>query len=658
MNERVSKRLCYLQSREYRLLRSNEKFVAPKQEKDESFMMYSARVFSYAVEKEEAVFYGEDDTIGFHRHLVSPPTDGNGFGNLTIDYKKILEIGLDGYFTEIGKRVQDADPKKNEFYSAARICLFAMKTLVRKWREKAKEEGKNRLYDTLLIVPEGGATDYYQATIVCKFMQYALRLAGVTHVTLGRFDRYCLPYYTASRKAGKTEEELLEETENFFLSLNFDSDLYSVVQTGDNGQSMVLGPELNDLSELCLRASEELKLIDPKINLRVNKSTPLSVYERGTKLTKQGLGFPQYSNDDVVIPGLMALGYQKEDAEDYSVAACWEFITSGCGADVPNITTMNYPKVVETATKKHLLFARSFDNFMKGVKKELKKYALDRIKEKAQWRPRPKPILSIFVSPCIERGLDISAGGAKYNNFGMHGAGLSTAVDSLAAIKKTVFDEKTISKRQLMKTLKNNFEGYSDLRNVLLNCPKMGNNDDRADRLATELMNAFSVCVNGRPNGLRGVFRAGTGSAQEYVFSGKKVGATADGRKAGEPFACSYSPSLQARPNGPLSAIQSFTKADLTKTINGGPFTIEIHDNVFRNEEGEKKVAALIRSYFLLGGHQMQINAINRDILLDAKLHPEKHPNLIVRVWGWSGYFNELAPEFQDHIINRCEYGE
>ena len=136
------------------------------------------------------------------------------------------------------------------------------------------------------------------------------------------------------------------------------------------------------------------------------------------------------------------------------------------------------------------------------------------------------------------------------------------------------------------------------------------------------------------------------------------MGATADGRKAQEPFGCSYSPSLQATLNGPLSAIQSFTKTDLSKTINGGPFTIEIHDTVFRNEDGEKKVAALIKSFFDLGGHQMQINAINRDRLLDAQKHPEKYPNLIVRVWGWSGYFNELAPEFQDHVIRRCEYGE
>lgn len=658
MNERVKKRLDYLLSGEYRLNRSDKTVKGPKKEEKESATMYSARMFALAAENEKPIFYGEDDTIGFHRHVIEPISDGCGFGNVTIDYGKVLEIGLDGYFAEIGKRFPDADTKAGEFYSAARLCLYAMKTLVVKWREKAKEEGKKRLYDALLVVPENGASDFYQATLTCKFMQYALRLGGVTHVTFGRFDKYAKPYYDMSVAKGATKEQLLEETEMFFLSLNFDSDIYSIVQTGDNGQSMVLGPEMTDLSELCLLASEELKLIDPKINVRVNKDTPLSVYERGTKLTKQGLGFPQYSNDDVVVPGLVALGYKKEDAEDYSVAACWEFITSGRGADVPNIATMNYPKVVELATKKYLLFSRNFDVFFKKVKKELKKYAVERMRAKRNWHTVPKPLLSVFIEGCIEKGRDISCGGARYNNFGMHGAGLSTAADALAAIKKTVFEEKTVKKRQLQKALKNNFDGSSDIRKILLGCPKMGNNDDYVDGIALELMSAFSDCVNGKPNGIGGVWRAGTGSAQDYVFEGRKVGATADGRKAGEPFGCSYSPSLNVRLNGPLSALQSFTKADLKKTINGGPFTIEIHDNVFRNEEGEKKAAMLIRSFFLLGGHQMQINAINRDRLLDAQKHPEKYPNLIVRVWGWSGYFTELDLEFQNHIINRCEFGE
>ena len=142
-----------------------------------------------------------------------------------------------------------------------------------------------------------------------------------------------------------------------------------------------------------------------------------------------------------------------------------------------------------------------------------------------------------------------------------------------------------------------------------------------------------------------------------YVFSARECPATADGRRSGEYYSSSYSPSLSVRLNGPLSVIQSFTKFDMTRIINGGPLTMEIHDTVFRNEDGIRKVAQLVEAYIRLGGHQLQLNAINRERLLDAREHPEDYPNLIVRVWGWSGYFCELDPEYQEHIITRAEFG-
>lgn len=171
-----------------------------------------------------------------------------------------------------------------------------------------------------------------------------------------------------------------------------------------------------------------------------------------------------------------------------------------------------------------------------------------------------------------------------------------------------------------------------------------------------ELAYTFADALKGKTTPFGGVWRAGTGSAMEYVNAAAVVGATADGRKAGEYYACSFSPSLTARLSGPLSAVQSFTSFDLAPVCNGGPFTIEIHDAVFRNAEGEKKTAALVKAFIDRGGHQIQINAINRDKLLDAQAHPENYPNLIVRVWGWSGYFAELDKKYQDHVIKRAEF--
>jgi formate C-acetyltransferase len=219
-----------------------------------------------------------------------------------------------------------------------------------------------------------------------------------------------------------------------------------------------------------------------------------------------------------------------------------------------------------------------------------------------------------------------------------------------------VFVRGEIAPDELLSALDADFAGYEALREKLLSYPKMGQNDDRADAFADLLLSTFADALHGKPNSRGGVFRVGTGTAHEYYYTAKRLGATADGRHAYAPFSANYSPAPTARTQGPISAIKSFTKTDLSRACNGGPFTVEIHDTVFRNDEGEKKVAALIKSFFDLGGHQMQINAVNRDVLLDAKAHPENYPGLIVRVWGWSGYFCELEPAFQDHIIRRVEF--
>ena len=264
--------------------------------------------------------------------------------------------------------------------------------------------------------------------------------------------------------------------------------------------------------------------------------------------------------------------------------------------------------------------------------------------------------LSMLISPCIERGRFSTEGGAKYNNYGIHGVGLSNAADALEAIKKAVFEDKTVDKSELVAALETDFEGREDLRQTLLSLPKTGNNNEADDRLCF-LMSAFSSYLNGKPNNRGGIFRAGTGSAMEYVLSAIGVGATADGRKAGGAFASSFSPAITTKLDGPLSVILSFTKPDMSKTINGGPLTMEMHDTVFRNDEGVKKVAMLVKAYIDRGGHQLQLNSVNRDMLLDAQAHPENYPNLIVRVWGWSGYFVELDRIYQDHVISRTEFG-
>ncbi len=672
MTERIKHLLKTMNSGDYRNKRNYDKIDITAELEGMSDFQKEANYLKLALSFEHLNIFDKLDRIGFHRTVAKSLKFKNikgvdawitNGGNITPNFPLILNSGFDAVRDTVLSKLSACSEEKAEFYNSVLMSIDAVLNFADRCRKEAEIAGATELCNALSRVPHKGATSYYEALVAIKFCIFTLRLARNDHITLGRFDQYMKPYYDMDIKRGVSEDELLELTEEFFISLNIDTDIYTGVQKGDNGQSMVLGgydldgnDMYNDLSEICMKASMELCLIDPKINLRVSSKTPISRLEFATEMTKLGLGFPQYSNDDVVVPGLISLGYDPEDAVDYSVAACWEFIIPGKGYEIVNFQTMNFPACVEKVTNETLLSSQTFEEFMDNLKSEIIQ-SCDLLIENSKFRSHWfGPYFSIFAEGCIENGVNIHHGGAKYKNYGFHGAGISTAADSLAAIKKVIYDEKSISKDELLDALKNDFEGFGELRNKLLSCPKMGNNDDYVDEIACDLMDTYSSYLNGRPNDVGGIFRAGTGSAMEYILSAKNVGATADGRKSGQPYGSSFSPSPNAQLNGPLSVIQSFTKFDLKNIINGGPLTMEVHDTVFRNRDGIKKTAQLVKAFIDLGGHQLQLNAINRDILLDAEAHPENHKNLIVRVWGWSGYFIELDEPYRKHIISRTEH--
>ncbi len=564
--------------------------------------------------------------------------------NLSPNYEDAIKVGL------LAKR-EDAD-------EYGKRVIDAIIRLSDRYREEAEVCGKSELAAVLSRVPRYGATNFYEALQFFRIIHYALWLEGNYHNTVGRFDKYMYPYLKADLERGiLTKESAFSLLCDFFISFNKDSDLYVGVQQGDNGQSMVLGgidengdEVFNLLSSMCLRASGELLLIDPKINLRVSKNTPLELYEEGTKLTRAGLGFPQYSNDDVVIDGLTRLGYSLEDARNYVVAACWEFIIPKVGADVANCDALSFPKVIDTCLRRDLEASETFEDFMKAVECEIRSEC-DRICSGMNdlWFV-PSPFMNILIDGGIYDG-------AKYNNYGIHGSGVATGADSLAAIEKYVFECKTISKRELIEAVDSDFEIHSEILPILRNeAPKMGNNDDRADGKAIELLRIFGECLDGRVNSRGGIFRAGTGTAMNYLWHANEIGASPDGRHAGEPLGTNFSPSLFAKINGPLSVVRSFTKPDFSKAINGGPLTLEFASSMFSSDDSIKKVAMLVKSFIELGGHQLQLNAVNTERMLAAQKDPELYRQLVVRIWGWSAYFVELDREYQDHVLRRQQY--
>ena len=586
--------------------------------------------------------------------------------NISPDYETTIRLGLDARKQEIGTRLQDKglDAEGKIFLESVLTCIEALQGLVSRYEAKAREIGEEDTAYVLKNIRTEGAKTFREALQLLRILHFAIWAADNYHNPLGRFDQYMYPYFRHDIDNGVlTREEAFDLLEEFFLTCNKDSDFYPGMQQGDNGQSIVLGGRdaegnylFNELSEMCLRASYELRLIDPKINIRVDKDTPDEIFEMGSRLTKIGLGFPQYSNDDVVIPGLVRKGYSEEDARNYVVAACWEFIIPKVAMDIVNIDGLSLAACVKDSLP-GLKECKDFDEFYKVVEGEILKEA-DRIcaKHKDLYMI-PTPMMSLLMDGTIKNARDISLG-CKYNNFGIHGTGLATAADSLAALKKFYFEEERFSADRLLKALEEDFRNDPALKDMLRKeAPKMGQDDDMADSMGTALLDSFDKALDGRHNERGGIYRAGTGTAMYYIWHARDLGATPDGRTAEENIPANYSPSLFMKQNGPVSVIKSFSKPHLQRVINGGPLTLEFDQTVFRNDESIRKLGMLVKTFVTLGGHQLQLNTVNRDELLDAKVHPENHRQLIVRVWGWSGYFVELDECYQDHVISRIEFG-
>lgn len=591
------------------------------------------------------------------------------FSNGCACYGDTIACGLDHRKEEIKARLTQAENENDQegiaFLQAALQQIESVFYLTDKYIEEAKKQNREDVVKVLTKVPRKKAESFVEALQFFRILHYTLWAEGEYHNTVGRFDQYMYPYLKNDlEKRVLTMQEAESLLEEFFMSFNWDNDKYVGIQLGDNGQSMMLGgcdlegrDAYNILSQMCLRASCELKLIDPKINLRVSKDTPFERYKEGTHLTKVGLGFPQYSNDDVVIPGLVDLGYELKDARNYSVAACWEFILPG-EADIVNIDALSYPKVVEQAMYQHLEEAQSFDEFMEFIRLGIFEEAEKMCKKYTDLYIVPAPFYSILMPHCVKNAKDISLGG-KYNYFGIHGTGIATAADSLEAIRNHIFDKKDTTKQDMINAVKNDFKGYEELLHACrYEDAKMGDNIESVDNIASTLMGWYADSVKGKKNERGGIYRTGPGSAMYYLWHAGEMDASPDGRRKGEPFGANYSPSIYVKSKGPFSVIQSFTKPPLQRAINGGPLTMEFHSTIFDTDEGIEQVATLVKQYIDLGGHQLQLNSINRQKLLDAQKHPENYSNLIVRIWGWSAYFVELDKEYQDHLILRQEFNE
>ncbi len=695
MNERLERLHCRVMDREHRTYRRDslpdlEAEIKPDQL---SWMQLAAKICCKSCELEQPVIF-DDERIVFTRTVPSllpfyseeikkRASQGitlhelGPISNICAEWGSVLRDGLKTRRQKACSTRERLAGNQQivEFLDDAIETIDAVLDLAERYATAAMAAGKPDLTEMLRRVPAEPAGTFHEALQALRLLQAVVWMSGNYHVGLGRFDQYMWPYLKSDlendRLCRQEAQELLAE---FFIGLNKDSDLYPGVQQGDNGQTLTVGgitrdgtDGCNELTRMVLQAALEVSMIDPKINLRISAQTDLELLSLATELTRKGLGFPQYSNDDVVVPALTAHGYALEDARDYTVAACWEFIIPGKGMEVVNIGAVSLPHAVDQAIRGGLQGDSGFEKIKQRVKEEILSQVQNLVEPYRHLFLPPAPFYSVLMDGCLETGRDLSAG-LKYNNYGIHGAGSANAADALAAVKHYVFEGKSILPADLIEALDSDFAQNEDLRRKLHEQgPKVACNSELADEMLVFLFDSLAeACESVRDNGRSGIIRPGTGSAMYYLWLARGhegmrepvVGATADGRKRGDPFSANLSPSPRVQTDGVFSLLMSYSKLDYQRIYNGGPITIELSDTVFRDEESVRKVAMLVRTFGQLGCQQLQLNSLNASALQEARLHPELHRNLIVRVWGWSGYFCELAPEYQDHIIQRMLYGE
>ncbi len=429
----------------------------------------------------------------------------------------------------------------------------------------------------------------------------------------------------------------------------------------------------NDVSYMFVEIMYELKLLMPTLAARVHKNSPKDFIDLLAKVLRYGQGEPMIYNDDTIIPGFVDIGIPVEDARDYSNDGCWETL-------VPGKSHFSYAHVMNLKCLEWVLFRgvslnnsrqegldtgdpqefKDYEAFYEAYKQQM----FNRIDFQCRRRLEnfglsymiaPDPLMSSIMDNCIEKGKDLSQDGAKYIFHLILATGLSNTVDSLAVIKKLVYEEKSVSMSEIIQGIKDNWKGHEVLRAKALNSvPKFGNDDDYADDIAIRVLKDFEEHVEvWRRQQNTMMFPVGVGTFENYAVLGRDTGASADGRECGGALAPNYSPSPGVDINGPTAVIKSITKPDLLRYYCGCPLDISVNSNEFTGESGMVRMKGLIQSFCDLGGQIMTITSTNVEDLKDAKIHPEKHRGLRVRMGGLSAYFIAMSPVQQDNIIKR-----
>jgi len=642
----------------------------------------------------------------------------SGDAHLAVNYEKMLKYGLVDYKKRTQERLDALDLtdyknlNKSYFYRGIIIVLDAVVAFAKRYADlalvKAKAEKNDKRRAELLEmssilnkVPYAPADNLHEAIQSMWIVHLCLQIESNGHsLSYGRMDQYLYPFY-AQDFASKivTKDSACELFTNLWLKtytinkirswghtrFSAGSPLYQNVTVG--GQTMSKKDAVNPLSYLILQSVAQVKLPQPNLTVRYHKGLDDTFMKECVEVVRLGTGMPAFNNDEIIIPSFIKKGIAPHDAYNYSAIGCVEVAIPGkWGYRCTGMSFLNFIKSfmialnngvdIESGVKVcngvgHFKDMKSFDEVLAAWDKIIREFTrhsviIDNCADMVIEKDAADVLCSSLVDDCIDRGLTIKEGGAVYDFISGLQVGIANLGDSLAAIKKCVFEDKLFTTSQLWEALTKNFAGDEGkhIQDVLINhAPKYGNDDDYIDLL---LKDAYDVYIDeiskyhntryGR-GPIGGVYYAGTSSISANVPQGASTTATPDGRFAHTPLAEGCSPSHAMDKNGPTSVFKSVSKLPTDKITGGVLLNQKINPQMLEKEEDRMKLIMLLRTFFnRLHGFHVQYNVVSREVLLDAQKSPEKHRDLIVRVAGYSAFFNVLSKQTQDDIIERTEH--
>lgn len=623
-------------------------------------------------------------------------------GHICPDSALWLKMGPLGLMNQAQEKLKTCEESQKEFYECVVLVMQGACTFMKRYHdmimenidevEEPYQQSLRTVANNCLNLTKRPPETFHEAVQSLWFLFVLLHMeSNASSFSPGRMDQYLYPYYQKDIESGKISmEDALDILE--CLWLKFNQIVYLRNQNSAKyfagfpiGFNIAIGGEdengndtYNELSLLCLQCQYDLGLPQPNLSVRLNRNSSHELMQKAIEVVSKGSGMPQFFNDEAIVHALMELGIEKKDALNYAIVGCVELTTHGNNLGWSDAAMFNLNKALELTLNhgKCLLTHeqigldlggldtyQTFEDLEKAFQQQID-YFIDKmmqcevIVEKAHQDCLPTAFLSSVIDDCLENGLDVTKGGAKYNLSGIQMIQIANLADSLAAMKQLVYDDQVIDAKELLAALQSDFKGYEIIQTMLLNkVPKYGNDVEWVDRLGAKWAEYFRSRMKDYTNYRGGPYHTGMYTVSAHVPMGENVGASPDGRNALTPLADGgMSPVYGRDLKGPTAVLKSVSRLNNSLTTNGGLLNMKFLPEFFETKNGMNKFENFLRAFVDLKVPHIQFNVVRREDLEDAQIRPQLHKSLTIRVAGYTAYFVELAHKLQDEIIERTTY--